>query len=302
MPTRGSSDRLQRRRSGCGVTRNECRSGPSSEPEARRSAKAVVTRPRSEKKSTCKCKKHSMLAFNRTDLERLFPSTTWQRAEIAARAERRRRDQRRARRPLDHRPGARRAAHALPDPRQHRERPRRPDPAVQHLHLPGLQRVRARGGDAAGGARRDRGAGRRRGQRRDRSASSRPGSPRSTRARARRPTAMPATAPTACSTCSSRRSGCGATRPRSSRSAVSTFRARRLRGGLYGREHPLAMSNLVGRGSGELRRRRGPGDRPAARRRPTRRPSGWARSATATRCAGCWRPAAATGATARAAR
>ena len=27
--------------------------------------------------------------------------------------------------------------------------------------------------------------------------------------------------------------------------AVSTFRARRLRGGLYGREHPLAMSNLV---------------------------------------------------------
>ena len=27
--------------------------------------------------------------------------------------------------------------------------------------------------------------------------------------------------------------------------AVSTFRARRLRGGVYGREHPLAMSNLV---------------------------------------------------------
>ena len=25
--------------------------------------------------------------------------------------------------------------------------------------------------------------------------------------------------------------------------AVSTFRARRLRGGVYGREHPLAMSN-----------------------------------------------------------
>ncbi len=55
-----------------------------------------------------------------------------------------------------------------------------------------------------------------------------------------------------------------------------------------------------GRGPGQLRRGRGPGHRPPARRRPTRRPSGWARSATATRCAGCSRPAAATGATARA--
>ena len=186
-----------------------------------------------------------MLAFTRTDLERLFPSTTWQRAESL-------RDQsavveinveRDGRSITGRVRGERRTPY--PDAGQHRQRARWPDPAVQHLHLPRLQRVRACRGHAAGGARRDRRAGCRRGQRRDRPRARGAGSPPSTRALARSPTGMPATVPTASSTCSSRRSACGATRPRSSRSAVSTFRARRLRGGVYGREHPLAMSNLV---------------------------------------------------------
>ena len=51
-----------------------------------------------------------------------------------------------------------------------------------------------------------------------------------------------------------------------------------------------------GRGPGQLRRHGRSGDRAPARRAETRRPSGWARPATATRCGGCSRPGAATGA------
>ena len=56
---------------------------------------------------------------------------------------------------------------------------------------------------------------------------------------------MPATARTVFSIPSSPRSACGAISASIQPLAVSTFRARRLRGGVYGREHPLAMSNLV---------------------------------------------------------
>ena len=58
---------------------------------------------------------------------------------------------------------------------------------------------------------------------------------------------------------------CGAMRRRSSRSRSAPFRARRLRGGLYGREHPLAMSNLVADDPPSFVGDQRPGDRAAAR-------------------------------------
>ena len=239
-----------------------------------------------------------MLAFTRTDLERLFPSTTWERAESL-------RDQsavveinveRDGRSITGRVRGERRTP--LPDAGEHRQRARRPDPAVQHLHLPGLQRVRACGGDAAGGPRRDRRTGRRRGQRRDRPRArgldrrDQPERARADQRACRRRCRLRALRAGAGAAAVARRgvdpAACGQHVPR------PTAARRPLR--------PRASAGDVqpgGRRSGQLRRHRRSGDRPAARRAATRRPSGWARSATATRCGGCWRPAAATGATAR---
>ncbi len=158
--------------------------------------------------------------------------------------------------------------------------------------------MRACGGHAARRARRDRGTRRRRGQRGDRSGAR--GLDRRDQPECARTDQRP------------RQRRCRLRALRAGAGAAAVAR----RGGdpAAGGQHlprpaparrplrPRAPAGDVqprGRGPGELRRRRRPGDRPPAGRRRTHRPSGWAPSATATRCAGCWRPAVATGATAR---